>query len=89
MHWLAGFPWRGFTLLWGGHDPALFHAIWTSLQDAGILFERTRARGFEAAPPSDQLARFMPPLLRIRVRSEDANRAREILRRFLGGAPLA
>lgn len=82
--WPAIFPWREFTLLWRGRDPAVFRAIWTSLQSAGIFFERTRVRGFEASPPSLRMAAFFPPpVLDIKVRSEDESRARQVLHSIL------
>jgi hypothetical protein len=62
----------------------VFRAIWTSLQSAGIFFERTRVRGYEASPPSLQMAAFFPPpTFHIRVRSADESRARQILRATL------
>jgi hypothetical protein len=82
--WPAIFRWREFTLLWRGRDPAVFRAIWTSLQSAGIFFERTRVRGCEASPPSLQMAAFFPqPVLDIRVRPADESRAQQILRAIL------
>jgi hypothetical protein len=84
LHWLSSFPWLRFTLLWSGRDQAVFRAVWQALEASGILFERTRVRGFEALPPSFAMAAFYPPpMLRIRVRAEDAGRARRILRAIL------
>lgn len=80
----ARFRWRKFALLWRGRDQVVFRAVWTALEAASILFERTRVRGFEAAPPSLAMTAFCPPpLLRIRVRAEDERRARQVLRSVL------
>jgi hypothetical protein len=89
--WLGGgFRWREFTLLWRGYDPAVFRAVCTALEAAGFFFERTRVRGFEAAPPSLRMPAFFPrPVFDIRVRREDEPRAWEIVRAVPGALPPA
>jgi len=76
--------WRRWVLLWRGRDPAAFRALWEALEASDIFFERTHARGFEAAPPAYRSAPwFSLPVFHIRVRAEDASRARQILRVIL------
>ncbi len=78
------------TLLWRGRDPNFFRAIVRALEEIGIPFAKTRARGIESLPPSLHPATLFPrPVFAIRVRFGDEARAREIVREVLAGAPPA
>ena len=78
------------TLLWRGRDPNFFRAIVRALEEMGVPFDKTRARGYEALPPSLYPATFFSrPVFAIRVRFGDKARAREIVREVLAGAPPA
>ncbi len=78
------------TLLWRGRDVNFFRAVVRALQKLGIPFDKTRARGFEAVPPSLYPATFFSrPIFAVHVRSGDEARARKIIREVLEGAPPA
>ncbi len=78
------------TLLWSGRDVNFFRAVVRALQEFGIPFDKTRARGFEAVPPSLHPSIFFSrPVFAIHVRIGDEARAREIIREVLEGGPPA